>query len=115
MSPIEDKELLQGKRLAHFEVGSAIGAGGMGVVYRAHDRLLGRDVALKVLPDEFAKDRDRCIRFEREAKLLAVLNHSNIATIYGMYQETGVTFLALELIEGSDLKETIAAGPMPLV
>jgi serine/threonine protein kinase len=73
-----------GKTLGNFEITSQIGKGGMGEVYRAKDRKLGRDVAIKVLPEEFARDTDRVARFQREAKLLASLNHPNIASIYGL-------------------------------
>jgi serine/threonine protein kinase len=72
-----------GKTLAHYEITPLLGKGGMGEVYRAKDQKLGRDVAIKVLPEEFAKDADRVARFQREAKLLASLNHTNIAAIYG--------------------------------
>ena len=89
-----------GKKLAHYEITSQIGKGGMGEVYQAKDLKLGRDVAIKVLPEEFAKDSDRVARFQREAKLLASLNHNNIAAIYGLEESEGIHFLVLELIEG---------------
>ena len=89
-----------GKSLAHYEIISEIGKGGMGVVYQATDKKLRRDVAIKVLPEEFAKDRDRVARFQREATLLASLNHPNIAAIHGLEETKGTHFLVLELIEG---------------
>ena len=101
-------------RLGPYEVISAIGVGGMGEVYRARDTKLERDVAIKVLPKEFAADEERVARFEREAKLLASLNHPNIASIYGLEDSDGVTALVLELVEGPTLAERIADGPIPL-
>jgi serine/threonine protein kinase len=89
-----------GKSLAHYEVTAEIGKGGMGEVYQAMDRKLGRDVAIKVLPEEFARDADRIARFQREAKLLASLNHPNIAAIHGLEEDHGTHFLVMELIEG---------------
>ena len=97
-----------GQKLAQYEVVEPIGAGGMGEVYRARDTKLGRDVAIKVLPEEFSRDKERLDRFEREAKLLAQLNHSNVATLYGF--EDG--YLVMELVEGETLGERIARGPM---
>jgi len=101
-----------GKKLAHYEVTAEIGAGGMGKVYRARDTRLGREVALKVLPEEFAQDPDRLSRFEREAKVLATLNHSNIGAIHGLEEAGGLRFLVLELLEGEDLAKRIALGPV---
>jgi Tol biopolymer transport system component len=108
-----------GTTLAHYRITAALGAGGMGEVWRAEDTKLGREVALKVLPQEFAADPDRMARFEREAKVLASLNHPNIATLYGLESVTsgtgtgtGTTFLAMELVEGEDLSERIARGPI---
>jgi serine/threonine protein kinase len=86
----------------------------MGEVYKAKDRKLGRDVAIKVLPEEFAKDADRVARFQREAKLLASLNHNNIASIYGLEESDGTHFLVLELIEGDTLADRIKGGPIPV-
>jgi len=136
-----------GTNLAHYRVTAALGAGGMGEVWRAEDTKLGREVALKVLPEEFATDPDRMARFEREAKVLASLNHPNIATLYGLetaipsgadagpnsklktqnsklaanaasspkpHAPSPVTFLAMELVEGEDLSERIARGPIPV-
>src|SRR6187431_3299661 len=86
----------------------------MGEVYRARDTSLNRDVALKVLPDVFASDPERLARFEREAQLLASLNHSNIAAIYGFEEADGVRALVLELVEGPTLDDRIARGALPL-
>jgi serine/threonine protein kinase len=103
-----------GKTLAHYEITSQIGKGGMGEVYQAKDTKLGRDVAIKVLPQEFAQDADRVARFQREAKLLASLNHPNIAAIYGLEESGGTNFLVMELVEGNTLDERIKAGPIPM-
>ena len=86
----------------------------MGEVYQAKDQKLGRDVAIKVLPEEFAKDADRVARFQREAKLLASLNHPNIAAIYGLEESGGTNFLVLELVEGETLADRIKRGPIPV-
>jgi tRNA A-37 threonylcarbamoyl transferase component Bud32/dienelactone hydrolase len=104
--------LSPGVCLGPFEILSHIGAGGMGEVYRARDTKLGREVAIKVLPEEFYRDKERLARFEREAKLLASLNHANIATLYGLEESEGQPFLAMELIEGETLAERIARGPL---
>ena len=103
-----------GKSLAHYMITSLIGKGGMGEVYRAKDQKLGRDVAIKVLPPEFAQDTDRVNRFQREAKLLASLNFPNIAAIHGLEESDGTHFLVLELIEGDTLAERIRKGPIPV-
>ena len=103
-----------GQTLSHYRVTAAIGAGGMGEVYRATDTTLGREVAIKVLPPEVAGDPERLARFRREAHLLAALNHPNIAAIYGFEETGGTPFLALELVEGEDLKERLARGPIPV-
>ncbi len=103
-----------GKTLAHYEITAAIDKGGMGEVYRATDRKLGRNVAIKVLPEEFAQDTERVARFGREAKLLASLNHPNIAAIYGFEQSEGTRFLVLELVEGQTLSERLVRGPLPV-
>ena len=106
--------LTVGDRFArHFEVAGVLGAGGMGEVYRARDTRLNRDVALKLLPDAFAANADRLARFQREAELLASLNHPNIAQIYGIEEDGGVRALVLELVEGSTLEARIARGAMP--
>ena len=104
--------LTPGTRLGPYEVLSALGAGGM--VYRARDTMLGRQVAIKVLPEAFAQDAERLARFEREAKTLASLNHPHIAQIYGLEKSSGVQALVMELVEGEDLSQRIARGPMPL-
>ena len=109
-----------GTTLAHYRITEALGAGGMGEVWRAEDTKLGREVAVKVLPAEFAQDADRMARFEREARVLASLNHPNIATLYGLESvsgtetETGTetVFLAMELVDGEDLSERIKRGPI---
>jgi serine/threonine-protein kinase len=105
---------LIGKKISHYSVTAKLGEGGMGEVYRATDTKLGRDVALKVLPQAFASDADRMARFEREAQVLASLNHTNIASIYGLEEADGVRCLVLELVEGPTLAERIAKGPIPL-
>ena len=91
-----------------------LGAGGMGEVYRARDTRLGRDVAIKVLPAAFTDDRERLMRFEREAQILAQLHHTNIATVFGFEESTGILGLVMELVEGEDLSVRIAQGPIPL-
>jgi Tol biopolymer transport system component len=105
---------LIGETLSHYRVTAALGTGGMGAVYRATDTRLGREVAIKVLPPEVAEDPERLSRFRREAHLLAALNHPNIAAIYGLEEADGKPFLALELVEGEDLKERLAQGPIPV-
>jgi len=96
--------------IAHYRITSKLGEGGMGEVYRATDTKLGRDVAIKVIPDAFAQDADRMARFAREAQVLASLNHPHIAAIYGVEEKA----LVLELVEGPTLAERIAKGPMPV-
>ena len=103
--------LSAGLRLGSYEIVSAIGAGGMGEVYRARDTKLGREVAIKVLPEAFAFDPDRVARFEREAKVLASLNHPHIAALYGMEVAREQHFLIMELVEGETLAERLAATP----
>ena len=106
--------LPSGTRMGPYELLAPLGAGGMGEVYRAHDPKLKREVAIKVLPEAFAQDPERMKRFEREAHVLASLNHPNIAAIYGLEEADGVRALVLELVEGPTLAERIAAGPVPL-
>jgi Tol biopolymer transport system component len=109
--------LTRGTKLGVYEVISSLGAGGMGEVYRARDTKLGRDVAVKILPDTFASDPERLARFEREARTLAALNHPHIAHIYGMEGATSATpwnALVMELVEGEDLAQWIERGPIPL-
>src|SRR5215470_14805539 len=103
-----------GQQLGSYEVTALIGKGGMGEVYRARDSKLKRDVAVKVLPEEFSRDHDRIIRFEREAQVLASLNHSNIASIYDLQEANESRFLIMELVEGETLAERIARGPLPI-
>src|SRR6202049_2780282 len=106
--------LAAGTKLGPYEVVAQIGAGGMGEVYRAHDSKLGRDVAIKVLPANFVNDPERLSRFQREARMLAALNHANIATIYGLEQSDGVTCLVMELVSGETLADRVKAGPLPI-
>jgi eukaryotic-like serine/threonine-protein kinase len=103
--------LTPGTKLGQYEIRALIGAGGMGEVYRAHDTKLDRDVAIKVLPEAFARDPERVARFRREAKLLASLNHPNIATIHGLEEADGAHFLVMELVEGETLAELLNQGP----
>jgi serine/threonine protein kinase len=104
-----------GTRLGSYEVVAQIGAGGMGEVYQAHDTKLGRDVAIKVLPEAFAHDAERLSRFQREAKMLAALNHPNIATIHGLEQSGGTSYLVMELVSGETLAERVKReGPVPV-
>jgi len=106
--------LATGSRLGPYEILAPIGAGGMGEVYRARDAKLGRDVALKVLPEAFARDAERMARFQREAKVLASLNHPNIASIYGL-EDSGTTHaLVMELVEGPTLADRIRSGPISI-
>src|SRR5215510_7718372 len=106
--------LAAGTRLGPYEIVAPLGAGGMGEVYRARDARLGRDVALKILPEIFAKDAERMARFEREAQVLASLNHPNIAALYGLEESGSLRALAIELVDGPTLAQRIAAGPLPL-
>jgi serine/threonine-protein kinase len=106
--------LPSGFRVGHYEIVAPLGAGTMGEVYRACDTKLRRDVALKVLPELFALDPDRVARFNREAQVLATLNHQNIATIHGLEDSNGIQALALELVDGPTLEERIAGEPMSL-
>jgi hypothetical protein len=106
--------LSAGMRLGPYEILSALGAGGMGEVYRARDTKLDRAVAIKILPEAFAADTERIARFEREAKTLALLNHTNIAHIHGLEESSGVRALVMELVEGEDLVQRIARGAIPV-
>jgi len=103
-----------GKTISHYRIVERLGEGGMGEVYRARDSKLNREVALKVLPEVFAKDVERMARFHREAQVLASLNHPNIAAIHGLEESNGVRALVMELIEGPTLADRIAQGPIPL-
>ena len=106
--------MLTGHRIGVYQVQALLGAGGMGEVYRARDTKLGRDVAIKILPRIFTADRERLARFEREARLLASLNHPNIATIHGLEEEDGIRALVMELVEGPTLADRLAKGPVPV-
>jgi serine/threonine protein kinase len=107
--------LTAGTKLGSYEVVAPIGAGGMGEVYQAHDTKLGRDVAIKVLPEAFAHDPERLSRFQREAKMLAALNHPNIATIHGLEQSGGTSYLVMELVSGETLQERVKRdGSVPV-
>jgi serine/threonine protein kinase/Tol biopolymer transport system component len=106
--------LAAGTKLGSYEVVAQIGAGGMGEVYQAHDTKLGRDVAIKVLPEAFAHDPERLSRFQREAKMLAALNHPNIATIHGLEQSGGTSYLVMELVSGETLADRVKAGPLSI-
>src|SRR5580700_8232702 len=103
-----------GSKLGQYEIVGPLGAGGMGEVYRGRDAKLGRDVALKVLPEAFARDAERMARFEREAKVLASLNHPNIASIYGVEESNRCRALVMELVEGPTLAERISQGAVPI-
>jgi len=106
--------LTAGTKLGPYEITGAIGAGGMGEVYRARDAKLGRDVAIKVLPEAFAGNAERMARFQREAKVLASLDHPNIASIYGLEDSGGTRALVMQLVEGPTLADRIKQGPIPV-
>jgi serine/threonine-protein kinase len=106
--------LSAGTRLGPYEIQAAIGAGGMGEVYRAHDTRLGRDVAIKVLPRDVSADPDRRARFEREAKTIAGLNHPHICTLHDVGEHNGSTYLVMEHLQGQTLADRVAKGPLPL-
>ena len=103
-----------GKSLSHYRIVEKLGEGGMGVVWKAVDGKLERDVAIKALPKDFLEDRERINRFEREAKVLASLNHRNIASIYGVEEAEGQRFLIMELVAGEDLATKLLGGPLPV-
>jgi len=103
-----------GTSLSHYRITEKLGQGGMGEVYRAEGTNLSRQVAIKVLPEEFAHDAERLARFEREAKVLASLNHPNIAAIHGLEEHEGKRFLVLELVEGQTLAERLKNSRIPL-
>jgi len=103
-----------GTHCGHYEITGQLGAGGMGEVYRAMDSTLGREVAIKTLPASLAKDADRLARFEREAKLLASLNHAHIAAVYGLDEHEGTRYIAMELVEGVTLEKKLEAGALPV-
>ncbi len=106
--------LTSGTRLGLYRILAPLGAGGMGEVYRAHDTKLGREVAIKVLPSGFPREPERLARFEREARLLASLNHPNVATLHGLEQSDDTHFLVMELVSGETLRERISRGPIPI-
>ena len=106
--------LESGTRLGSYEISDLLGKGGMGEVYRARDTKLGREVAIKVLPSEFSQDQERLARLEREARMLAALNHPNIAAIYGLEQSRETRYLVLELVEGETLADQIRRGAIPV-
>ena len=114
IAAIPPMALEPGHRLGHYEVAGLIGVGGMGEVYRATDANLKRAVAIKVLPASVSADPDRLARFQREAEILATLNHPNVAAIYGFEKAAGLTALVMELVEGTTLADRIAQGPIPL-
>jgi hypothetical protein len=102
------------RRLSHFKITAKLGEGGMGEVYRALDERLNREVALKLLPSQLAAEPERMERFRREAQMIASLSHPGIGAIYGLEEDQGTTFLVLELVEGEDLSERLARGPLPI-
>src|SRR5262245_23836011 len=106
--------LTKGTLLGTYEILASLGAGGMGEVYCARDAKLGREVAIKILPENFAQDPDRLVRFEREAHLLASLNHPNIGAIYDLAESKGTKFFVLELVPGETLADAVARGPVPV-
>ncbi len=114
MLPRYNAPNLIGQTLSHFKITAKLGGGGMGEVYRAEDTKLGREVAIKVLPEALTADAERLARFEREAKVLASLNHPNVAGIYQIEEVDGRQLLVMELVEGEDLAERIARGPVPV-
>jgi len=105
--------IISGSRFCSYEIAESIGVGGMGEVYRATDLKLKREVAIKVLPESLAHDAERLARFQREAQILASLNHPNIAQIHGLEEADGIIALVMELIEGQTLAEKIEQGPIP--
>ena len=106
--------LAPGTKLGPYEITSQLGSGGMGVVYRAHDPSLDRDIAIKVLPEQLAAEPDALRRFQREAKAVAALNHPNVVTIHAVEESGGVHFIPMELVDGRPLGELIAKGPLPI-
>ena len=106
--------LTSGTKLGPYEIQSAIGAGGMGEVYRARDTRLGRDVAIKILPEHLSSSPDLRERFEREARSISSLNHPRICTLHDIGHQNGIDFLVMELLEGNSLAERLKKGPLPL-
>jgi serine/threonine protein kinase/Tol biopolymer transport system component len=111
---VDEAAMPPGRRFGPYRIDGLIGSGGMGDVYRAHDTVLGRDVAIKMLPDAFKDDPERLARFEQEAQFLASLSHPHVAAIYGVHESGGVRGLVLELVDGETLAERISRGPLPL-
>src|ERR1700757_1215394 len=103
-----------GTQLGSVEITALLGRGGMGEVYRARDTKLKREVAIKILPEEFSRDPDRMARFQREAEALAALNHPNIAAIYDLQESNGTPFLVMELVEGETLADRLKRGALPI-
>src|SRR5215467_6321005 len=103
-----------GQQLGSYEITALLGKGGMGEVYRARDTNLKREIAIKILPEEFSRDADRVSRFQREAEVLASLNHPNIGAIHNIDEADGARFLVLELVDGETLADRIARGPVPV-
>src|ERR1019366_6464724 len=110
----EARQVQAGPRLGPYEVVTLLGVGGMGEVWRARDTRLGREVALKLLPEAFSSDHERVTRFQREAQLLAALNHPHIASIYSFETVDGVRVLEMELVPGETIRELLHQGPLPL-
>src|SRR5437660_1335410 len=106
--------LTAGSRLGPYEIVAPLGAGGMGEVYKARDTRLGREVAIKVLPEEYSADPGRLKRFEQEARSASALNHPNIVTVHDIGQVGSTPFIAMELVEGNAVRELVASGPVPL-
>jgi serine/threonine-protein kinase len=103
-----------GTRLGHYQITAHLGSGGMGDVYQATDTKLGRNVAVKFLPEAFSRDIEQVARFRREARVLASLNHPNIAAIYGLEESAGRSFLVMELVPGETLADQVDKGPIPV-
>ena len=114
MKAEEPRSFTQGQRLGPYLIQSLVGVGGMGEVYRARDRSLGREVALKLLPHDVSRDPERLRRLEREARILASLNHPGIATLFGLEEHDGERFLVMELVPGETLAECLRPGALPL-
>src|SRR3990172_3073081 len=107
--------IMIGSRLSHYDITAHLGSGGFGDVYQATDSKLGRSVAIKLLPEAFARDAERVARFQREARVLASLNHPNISTLYGAEQADSRHFLVMELVEGDTLRDRISRdGAVPV-